>query len=355
MRDENKSLADGKGPFEADESQSDRLGQWMREIRQEGREEAKSAWFAPDGVLRFRMESIQRAKSVLLDGDLLVWEIGYRNGSPAEDLVPVATQGCLEAFVPLADAGASEVQAFVERWGPLGLDPWVCDVPSDRQALVRRRYAEAVEVYPRLARTAKTILSVKNRLWADEKGDEAPIDRERLRACFSESSEVAYLAQLNASHLQPRDKFTTVYLAAYWWARQARCNLSLPPWPGRFDDRRSAGVLSVRFGDWTDGDAWDREQLRWCRHGADIRLRGKCPYLEDALAKVGVWPGPGQRPSPLFSALAFQLQREVSLPQGARVCPQCGHVWTPEKGRRQDAQYCSLVCKEAHRDDRRRR
>lgn len=349
MRQENTSLPVGQKSVAADKGQSEVVGRWMREARQERREEAQSAWFDPDGVMRFRMESIQRATSVSLDGDLLVWEIGYRNGSPVEGLVPVATQGCLEAFVPLADAGASEVQAFAERWGPLGFDPWVCEIPSNGSALVRRDYAEAIEVYPRLARIAKAILSTKNCLWADEKGDGPAIDRDSLRACFSESSEVLYLAPLNASDLQPRDKFATVCLAVRWWAMQARCDLSLPPWPGRLDDQRSAGVLSVRFGDWMDGDAWDRGQLRWCRHGEDIRLRGECPYLESARERASLWPGPGQRPSPLFSALAFQLQRATSLPKGARVCPQCGDVWTPEN-RRRDVKYCSLACRQAHRD-----
>jgi len=329
----------------------------MREARQEGREEAQSAWFAPDGVMRFRTESIQRATSVSLDGDLLVWEIGYRNGSPAEGLLPVATQGCLEAFVPLADAGASEVQAFAEHWGPLGLDPWVCEIPSNGRGPVRRQYAEAVEVYPRLARIAKAILSTKDRLWAGERGDGPAIGRDSLRACFSEASEVLYLAPLNASDLQPRDKFATVCLAARWWAMQARCDLSLPPWPGRLDEQQSAGVLSVRFGGWTDGDTWDREQMRWCRRDGGIRLCGERPYTESARERASLWPGPGQRPSPLFSALAFQLQREVSLPEGARVClnRQCGKVWTLEEGQRQDAKYCSQGCRRDRKDNRRRR
>ena len=305
------------------------------------------------------MEQIVRPAYVSLIGEILTWEVLYRNGSATAGLVPVSPQGCLAAFVKLADGGAPQVHAFCECWGTLALDPWVWTAPNSGQASERRHYAELAEVYTRLARMAKAILFVKNRLWAEEKGNGEQIGREWLRACFSEKSEAMYLASLNAEDLQPRDKYATVCLAVRLWAMQARCEVSLPPWPGNLRTCLSAGVLSVRFGHWDDGDNWDADRLRW--HSLDSGSQGKAVRrnLNRARKKTaGLLPNSHQRPSPLFSALTFQLQREVCLPAGARVCLNINcpdPVFTPDKGEHQDKKYCSDKCKGEHLDSGRRR
>ena len=288
-----------------------------------------------------------------LTGEMLAWDVDCGVLGLKEDrLVSRPVEGCLKEFVRLADAAPDQALAFAQRRGVLGLIPLVWE-KAKNPLETQRHYKEPVFVYRQGARIARNILSVMAGLRSKEK-----VEPERVRQCFSTAD--GYQMTLEAS----RDNlYHALLLAVSYWSECAAFQHPLSDQEARLSGRlRPQFVIS--FGRWADGEAWDRQRLNrylsgdrlgpWRQGSASV---GEArPYAEWAKEEAAGLPRIIQRPSPLFNVLTHQLQREIMLPEGGRLCEQCGGDVLHDKDdpdarkpRSDKPAFCSAACREARR------
>ncbi len=284
--------------------------------------------------------------------------------------------GCLRAFVKLADASPEAVLAFAQKYGPLGIVPLV--ELRHGETWTRAHYREPVSLYKALAKRLWSIVRVMQQIRSDQ-----PVSPEIIREMVPPSIQAAWDTQRTSD--SPNDQKPWAYRkllkAAFMWHGSATTKLGVSGeaegsgewaehvkmrWPRQFVD----------FGHWLDGIGWDKEQdVIWGLEEATTKIEAAQnkeelsdedaplltpqqvayihqhadPYSAYWANIVGRSPRPDQRPSPVFNALSFQLMQNITLDERSFFCGNCHELKTrgteESKPRTDRAEYCDSECK----------
>ena len=296
-------------------------------------------------------ETLSVPGRVQLVGDDLCFDIAYSRLGPWETVSRPA-EGCLKAFVRLARSSPAGVLDFVRRHGVLGIVP---EVKIERGA---REYREPVAAYIQLAAQARSILEVMGHL---KEGD--VVTGTEIGAMFSPDVRGGYLALGTVPSGWAYQRVLNAFAA---WQRSATLRIGVwgaagpipaPP----FEPRAGTGAANdwpcfqVDYGHWIDGFMWDlRASGRKAGgHPTPFDTLGDYQTLIDSGRSIEEYedirqrllPRAGQRPSPLFNALVFQLMLEITLEEGTFFCAGCREMRqrdlnTRNKPRTDRGEYC---------------
>ena len=273
-------------------------------------------------------------------------------------------RGCLKDFVRLANKSALDVLAFVQKRGVLGVAPAICislefDAGPEFGFKQNRPcrtvlYQEPVSIYLQLARQAKALVRVMQKLRGEISAtSDTSVTQEEVKSMFSPKQRDLMEKTDAFDSLSPRHVYDNVELAWHLWTLSAKIRVETAFLWGEESQREEelykqkralAEVMrpeemfgfGIGFSAWEDGKTWDKEAFTEQSAGAAI-LRNSLPH-------------PKQRPSALFDVLAFQLGQEIILDECSYFCGGCGELKTKDtdyenKPRGDRATYCSKECK----------
>lgn len=310
---------------------------------------------------------------VRLNGDFLYWEhpmSGFKcddNGEIVSSLCP--TDGCLHDFAALADAAPEQILRFAQTRGVLGILPFVRIAADDRFA-----YYEPTFAYNMLAGRMRGIIRIMDAL----KKGKRPANTDMLDASGFTKDVLARSANSTRDWTglrSPGWHFCLFQNVANLWSH-ADIKITLAGLDMMHEnltlDTRAGAV--IEFGEWGDGVAWDQSHSFPARD-RDMMIEAIRAYFsgqnpdhaksndELLLPPELIMPndynqtyGPEmvihylreiridfehlafktKRPSALFNVLAFQLLKEVMLPEGMIFCSQCDQLYeyNPDKARK---------------------
>lgn len=283
---------------------------------------------------------IEGPSKVRLDGDALTWTLPRWGATNTGAIQDHPHEGCLKDFLQLAAVPEMErntrVRKFAKAWGVLALDPTVRMEGDGDDTQIH--YSEPVSVYLNLAAIVRSLLKVKKKLRADSqfiKGDfyrPDPRFQDHMAQGFQELDRLRVAGECGKIY----DQLTL--LTSY---------LEAPP-PTLLlygEGAERTGCFGICFSTWEEGYSWDRRKAEDCR------------LLPEGIKSVpSLWPWApgtamrGARPSALFQALVFHLQREMMPRPGWYICCQCRKEFQSNRKPRNGVALCDHVACRAAQD-----
>lgn len=278
----------------------------------------------PQNLPIYLEASIEAPAQAQLDGEYLRWRYDHKA------LKPLPAAKALSGFIRLSSGAPEKILAFVQTHGVLGI------VPEVSFQLPLFHYREPLRVYSELAAQARAIVKTMHRL-KHRGGRLAPLTAAEANALYPVEFARCYTGKAAVSE---EWMYGCVLTAFSRW--QQCCDLKLNTqggagfFPMESNLLRDTGKIEwprfhLRYGHWIEGCEWDMEACDLVPGNglhaplnlseASMLMKARLPVDESSLQQ-GV-PRSGQRPSPLFNALAFQLMEEITLEEGSFFCSNC--------------------------------